>query len=130
VPKNVPVGTLVFTVGMNGCALQVDDHGANLEFMHCKNGGGQSNGNTLLRIVFDQYAGPNGALLDAKLRQMNFRPVFSDGGGELLRYYSYYFITIKVAETMWAVYVNCIVQAANNSKFYRVPGVILYPFST
>jgi hypothetical protein len=133
VPKSSSPGTLVFTGGMNGCSIQVDNDNANnsLKFMHCNNGCGETNSHTLCRIDFEHFAGPRGMGLNMLLKSMGFMGYNesrekTEKQGKVCNP-AYFPITIK--RDKWEVYASCIAEEMlfdiNDRRFHKVPGTYL-----
>ena len=137
VPACAPKGTLVFTGGMNGCSIQVDEVGDALMFMHCQDGCNvpveKSLGRKVARVDYKDYAGPKGISLRMLSSSIGFNITERKEG--FAYYYSYHLISIKrdsehVKSSLWVIYGNCILQVANLNKpkvkaYYKIPGTTI-----
>jgi hypothetical protein len=104
VPQNAPVGTLVVTGGMNGCALQVSSISGNYRFFHDANGTSLAGsaidpGNHVCRVDYKSYDTLN---LGQKKSSMG-------------TVYAHYLITVKTSHR-WEVWRSSILFGMGDYK--------------
>lgn len=128
VPASAPVGTLVITAAMNGCALQVNKKGDAYYFLHDSDAKSltadflQDKGNQVLRILPNAYD-PGGAFTQAAA-------VYSHNG--TLKNYGAYLIAVRTAAN-WKVYASCVidlgkvVSTGKNTESFVHDHYVLYP---
>ena len=131
VPKNAPEGTLVFTGGMNGCSLQVNDVGNNFMFMHCNNGcEGRACGRQIARVDYEHYVGLKGLGLASMAYTLGLD---ADINGQTSKtdklikcLYEYHLVAIK-SSSNWAIDGSCILQEVKAKPYiyHRLPGTYL-----
>jgi len=130
VPVDCPPGTVVFTDGMNGCALQVNRtaDSRNLIFMHDSDGVSiTKNSNALAQRINLAYtrhpdyqqvdAVTENDLLHGGICRVDYKGYadLKETDGDFIKkygYFSYYLVTIK-RPGRWEVYLNCILTTVD-----------------
>lgn len=108
VPVGQPDGTIVFTGGMNGCALQVQRTGAGFVFYHdvnCQQLTGPVAGNTVCRVEpkdYDRF--DRGGTVSIEVNH----------GRKNSGYFQFAMITVHHAGK-WKVFANCIITETDNT---------------
>lgn len=107
VPVGQPDGTIVFTGGMNGCALQVQRTGAGFQFYHdvnCAQMTGAVPGTTVCRVApsdYDRFNRGGSVSIEVNHGKKNWG------------YFQFAMITVRHGGK-WKVFTNCIITETNS----------------